>query len=136
VDDMREEFALIGLSVDKDPIAMVRPALHARGFRSACEALASRKDQLIRVAGIISHRQRPGTASGMIFMTLEDETGMLNLVVRPHLFERQRRIILGHNLLEVTARTQRDGDAFSLLCFSFAPLRSAPHVQTTSRDFR
>ena len=83
----------------------------------------------------MSNRQRPGTASGIVFMTLEDETGMLNLVVKPKVLERQRELILGSNLLRATCRLQRDGESFSLLVFRFAPLDRAPRVESRSRDF-
>ena len=69
-------------------------------------------------------------------MTMEDETGMLNIVVKPKLFEKQRRVILDENLLKVTAIVQRDGGSMSLLAVRFAPLETAPTIQTQSRDFR
>jgi error-prone DNA polymerase len=83
----------------------------------------------------VSNRQRPGTASGVVFMTLEDETGLLNLVIKPPLFERQRALILETNLLRATARVQRDGAAVSLLALSFAPFPEATPVASKSRDF-
>ena len=52
---------------------------------------------------MVAHRQRPGTAKGVVFMTLEDETGLLNVVVKPRTFEKQRKVIVEHNLLEITA---------------------------------
>ena len=81
-----DDFASLGLSIDKHPIGMVRTELEGRGVLTVATTLRQPADQVIRVAGIISHRQRPGTASGMVFMTMEDETGMVNLVVRPNPF--------------------------------------------------
>jgi error-prone DNA polymerase len=85
---------------------------------------------------MVSHRQRPQTASGVLFMTMEDETGMLNIVVKPALFKRQRRVILENNLLRLTARVQRDGDSISLLALRFSPLELGAALPTKSRDFR
>ena len=69
-------------------------------------------------------------------MTLEDETGLLNIVVKPALFEKQRATILRHNLLKVTARVQRDGASISLLASHFIPLMVHPPDNIKSRDFR
>jgi error-prone DNA polymerase len=70
-------------------------------------------------------------------MTLEDETGLLNLVVKPELFERERKTILGENLVTVVAEVQRDGESMSLLCQRFTALRldDAKVLDAPSRDF-
>jgi len=141
VDNMREDYALVGLSVGtrsgiQDPVGLIRPELQERGFVTAAQIKAGQPNSVIKVGGVITNRQRPGTASGMLFMTLEDETGMINLVVRPQTFKRQRRHIMEHNMLEVTGRIQRDGASVSVLCFRFAPMRLAPQLHTKSRDFR
>lgn len=135
-EELHEDYRATGLSVARDPVGMVRAQLRSRGVSSAAEVLARPAGARIHAAGIVAHRQRPGTASGMLFMTMEDDTGMLNLVVRPDLFERQRSLILTRNLLEVHGTVQRDGDSISVLCRSFAPLEEAPAVPTRSRDFR
>jgi error-prone DNA polymerase len=61
------------------------------------------------VAGIVTCRQRPGTASGVIFMTLEDETGFANIIVWPKIFERFRKAVLGGRVVAVTGRVQKEG---------------------------
>ncbi|HCH62519.1 MAG TPA: hypothetical protein DFR83_06940, partial [Deltaproteobacteria bacterium] len=106
------------------------------GILPASSVLEQPANTIVDAAGIVSNRQRPGTASGIVFMTLEDETGMLNLVVKPGLFDRQRALILGENMLQVCAKLQRDGASVSLLCLRFSPLSLAPRVGTRSRDFR
>ena len=133
--ELQEDFRLTGLSVRRDPVGMVRPELDRMGVLSAAVVLQQPADKVVRIAGLVSNRQRPGTASGIVFMTMEDETGMLNLVIKPRLLERQRDLILGHNLLMATAKVQRDGDSISLLVLRFAPLAVAPEVQSKSRDF-
>ena len=135
-EELKSDFQSTGLSIHHDPVAMLRPLLTSRGVLTAAQVMTTQSNTLVRVAGIISHRQRPKTASGIIFMTLEDETGMLNLVVKPNLFQRQRSLILGRNMLQMTARVQRDGLSISLLCLSFRPIQDEDSVQPTSRDFR
>jgi error-prone DNA polymerase len=134
--EMREDFRSQGLSLDHNPVGMVRDRLDREGFLSAATAQSTPGGRTIRVAGMVAHRQRPSTANGIIFMTLEDETGLLNIVVKPHVFERQRKTILQHNLLEITARVQRDGDSMSLLATRFSPLDVPRPDNLTSRDFR
>ena len=136
VDDLREDFRMTGLSVRHDPMAMARDRLTRAGILPASSVLEQPANTIVDAAGIVSNRQRPGTASGIVFMTLEDETGMLNLVVKPGLFDRQRALILGENMLQVCAKLQRDGASVSLLCLRFSPLSLAPRVGTRSRDFR
>ena len=135
IDELREDFRVVGLSVRHDPTGLVRDDLTRAGVLPASVVLQRPAHTIVDVAGIVSNRQRPGTASGIVFMTLGDETGMLNLVVKPGLFDRQRALILGENMLKVCAKVQRDGDSVSLLCLRFSRLTLAPKVQTRSRDF-
>jgi len=136
MDELQADYQHLGLSLAHNPIAMVRDQLSQQGVISAHAALGCANKRTIQVAGMVSHRQRPSTASGVVFMTMEDETGMLNIVVKPRLFEKQRQVILDHNLLRLTARVQRDGDSVSLLALRFSPLTLAPEVDAPSRDFR
>ena len=89
----------------------------------------------MRIAGIVVNRQRPGTAKGVTFMTLEDETGMANLVVWPKLFEKQRALIRGQALIMVQGRLQRESDAASVLAERFEALPLGA-IKSKSRDFR
>ncbi len=132
---LQEDFATTGISLDRDPTGIVREELRAAGVKTAIEVLDEADGAIVKIAGLVSNRQRPGTASGIVFMTLEDETGMLNLVIKPERFAAQRELILGTNQLRATARVQRDGDAVSLLVLSFAPFTAAPRVAAKSRDF-
>ena len=77
---------------------------------TAARLLTARHGQLVRAAGLVTCRQRPGTASGVIFVTLEDETGSTNVVVWRTLSERQRRTLLGAKLLGVHGVLERDGE--------------------------
>lgn len=135
-DEMREDYRSYGLSLAHNPVGMVREQLTQKGFISAAEVHSVPGGRTVKVAGMVAHRQRPGTAKGVVFMTLEDETGLLNVVIKPHTFDRQRKTIVQHNLLEITARVQRDGQSVSLLASRFSPLKAPKPEKLTSRDFR
>lgn len=70
-----------------------------------------------RIAGLVITRQRPGTASGVIFVTLEDETGIANVIVWPRVYERHRRAVISGRLLRVTGRLQREGSVAHLVAW-------------------
>lgn len=91
----------------------------------------------VRVAGIVINRQRPGTAKGVTFMTLEDETGQVNLVVWRKVAERQRKIFLGARLLGVTGVLQRQGDVLHLVAGRLEDHSALlGRLPTRSRDFQ
>ena len=92
--------------------------------------------QLMRAAGIVTCRQRPGTASGIVFVTLEDETGLANIVVHSRLVERQRRELLGARLLGVLGQVQREGQVVHLVAKRLVDLSSLlGRLPTSSRNF-
>ena len=101
-----EDYANLRLSLRAHPLALLRPFLPRRTLRA--EQLAGIEDgRRVEVAGLTLVRQRPGTASGVIFITLEDETGVSNLVVWPQVFERFRRTVLGAQLLAVQGKLKK-----------------------------
>ena len=104
------DYATLRLSLKAHPMALLRPQFARLGYVKA-EALASLPaNRAVRVAGIVLIRQRPGSASGVIFSTLEDETGIANLIIWPKIFERFRRIVLTARLLGVRGVLQsQDG---------------------------
>lgn len=95
-----------------------------------CKAAASTKDdgRFVKTAGLVPVRQMPGTAKGVMFMTIEDETGVANLVIWKTLYEQQRRIALSANLIGVDARIQREGEVVHLVAYQerSRPQRSLP----------
>ena len=106
--EVAEDYANLRLSLRAHPLALLRPFLPRRTLRA--EQLAGIEDgRWVEVAGLTLVRQRPGTASGVIFITLEDETGVANLVVWPKVFERFRRTVLGAQLLAVQGKVQKEG---------------------------
>lgn len=88
-----------------------------------CDRLALTPDRSrVRVAGIVVTRQRPGTASGVIFVTLEDETGIANVIVWPKTYERFRRAVISGRLLRVTGQLQREGSVNHLVAWTVEDL--------------
>jgi error-prone DNA polymerase len=103
------DYASLRLSLKAHPLALLRPALDRAGITPAGRLLDLADGRRLAVAGLVLVRQRPGTASGVIFVTLEDETGIANLVVWPQVFERHRRALLGAQLMVARGRLQREG---------------------------
>jgi error-prone DNA polymerase len=124
------------------PVAHVRPALRARRVLTAAGARAADDGAEVAVAGLVTHRQRPPTARGVVFLSLEDETGMVNVICPPHVWERHRRPEMGGAVaapaLVVWGRIERAGGAANLVAAVLRPLRVAASVMGTaaSRDFR
>jgi error-prone DNA polymerase len=103
-----EDYRRLSLSLKAHPASFMRARLSARGILRS-EALRSvRNGERVMVAGLVLVRQRPGTASGVIFMTLEDETGVANIIVWPKIFERLRAIVLGARFVAVTGKLQSE----------------------------
>jgi error-prone DNA polymerase len=96
-------------------VTFLREELRLRGIVPCADLLTSRDGQRVAVAGLVLVRQRPGTATGVIFITLEDETGIANLVIWSSVFERQRRIVLSASMLGCRGRVQRKGDVIHLV---------------------
>jgi hypothetical protein len=106
--EVAEDYANLRLTLRCHPLALLRPWLGSRVIKA--ERLAEIDDgRRVEVAGLALVRQRPGTASGVIFITIEDESGVANLVVWPGIFERFRRVVLGAQLLLVRGKVQKEG---------------------------
>ena len=134
--DIVEDYASTGLTLRRHPLALLRPRLQRLRMRTAVELRTLRDGQPARAAGLVINRQRPGTASGVIFMTLEDETGHINVIVWSRIAERQRRETLGARLLAVYGILQREGDVIHLVARRLedrTPLLG--RLVTRSRDF-
>ena len=106
--EVAEDYASLRLTLRRHPLALLRPWLDRRVVKA--ERLTAIDDgRWVEVAGLVLVRQRPGTASGVIFITIEDESGVANLVVWPAVFERFRRVVLGAQLMAVRGRVQKEG---------------------------
>ena len=134
--DIVADYASLGLTLGRHPLALLRQRLRQLGLLRAEEMQQLPHGSPARVAGLVTCRQRPDTASGVVFVTLEDETGNVNVVVWNRLVERQRRELLGARLLGVQGTIERDGDVVHLVA-----RRLVDHsallgpLETSSRDF-
>ncbi len=144
-DEVLADFASTGLSLREHPVGLLRDRLDKQGFTRLGRLIEVPHATVVRVAGLVSHRQRPATASGVVFMTLEDETGSGNIVVWPKVYERQRSLIRGAQLVEVYGRLERTegsggqdevGDVLNVIAWNFKPLTLGTPVAASSRDFR
>jgi error-prone DNA polymerase len=102
------DYRSLSLSLKAHPVAFLRHELAAKGIVEAGSLPGLKSGRRISVAGLVLVRQRPGTASGVIFATLEDETGIANIIVWPKIFERHRGVVLGARLLAATGRLQAE----------------------------
>ncbi|MEK6747993.1 MAG: error-prone DNA polymerase [Pseudomonadota bacterium] len=107
--EIADDYRHVGLTLRRHPVALLRPRLHKQRIHSAADIKHIPHGRAVRVAGLVIGRQRPGTASGVTFVTLEDETGMTNVVVWRTLAERQKRELLTAQLLIVHGVVERAG---------------------------
>jgi len=108
-EEVTADYAALRLSLKAHPLALLRKRLAREGIAPHAELSTIRDGRRITIAGIVLVRQRPGSARGVIFTTLEDETGPANVIIWPDIFERFHRIVLASRLLAVTGRLQREG---------------------------
>ncbi|HET7328648.1 MAG TPA: error-prone DNA polymerase [Nocardioidaceae bacterium] len=123
-----------GISSDSHPIEHVRIELQARGVLSAATLLTAEPGRRLRVGGVVTHRQRPGTAGGVTFLNLEDETGMVNVVCSEGVWSRYRRVARESSALVVRGQVERSDGVTNLVADRLERLPLAARV--TSRDFR
>ena len=134
-EEVSADFAATGLSVRGHPMAVLRPGLGGGAVRTARE-LARLPDRApVEVAGLVIVRQRPETAAGIVFVSLEDETGIANLVVMPDVYERFRPVVRGAPFLLARGRVERSGEVVNVRVDSVAPLALAPAVGDRAREF-
>lgn len=139
--DIVADYRSLGVPMGRHPLALLRPALARRRIQSAAALRGCRDGRTVRASGIVTHRQRPGTAKGTVFVTLEDETGTINLIIWPDVLERYRREVLGAQLMTVEGLWQVDGHTGGQVAHLIAR-RIADHsallgrLAARSRDFR
>jgi len=130
------DYASTGLTLGRHPLALLRSRLTRLRLSTAAELNRFPHGRLARAAGIVTGRQRPGTASGVVFVTLEDETGNINVVVWNSLVEKQRRELLGSSLLGVYGVLERQGEVVHLVAQRLVDYSALlGRLETTSRDF-
>ncbi|MDA8362466.1 MAG: error-prone DNA polymerase [Gammaproteobacteria bacterium] len=135
-EDIVADYASIGLSLHRHPLALLRLRLERLGACSATVVHGFSGGSRVCTAGLVTGRQRPGSARGVIFVTLEDETGHINVIVRPAVAEHERKALLGARLLVVTGEIQRDGEVLHVIARHLEDRSELLGVLAThSRDF-
>jgi len=112
---LRMDYQSLGYTLGRHPLSLLRDRLQLLRYRSSQDLLAARPGQLVRTCGLVTLRQRPHTARGVMFITLEDEHGHINVVIKPELIERERTVVLHSRLLGVVGTWQTDGRVAHLL---------------------
>src|SRR4051812_1712486 len=134
--DIVADYASLGLTLGRHPLALLRRQLERRGLVHAGDMRMLPHGARASAAGLVTCRQRPDTASGVVFVTLEDEFGTINVVVWSTLVERQRRELLGARLLGVEGSIERDGEVVHLVARRLVDYSTLlGPLATVSRDF-
>jgi error-prone DNA polymerase len=110
-----EDYRSVGLSLRCHPVAFLRGELAGRKMITCADLAHTRDGHRVVVPGIVLVRQRPGSARGVLFVTIEDETGIANLIVWPSVFERQRRLVVNARMLACQGRVQREGEVIHVI---------------------
>jgi len=135
VDELVNDLWSTGVSVDNHPVHHLREQLNARGVLSAASLGTAEPGRRVEVGGIVTHRQRPATASGITFVNLEDETGLVNVICGVGVWNRYRRITRDAQAMIVRGILERSPEGVTnLLADKFETLQMTP--RTKSRDFR
>ena len=111
---LQADYAGMGLTIGPHPMALRREELALRGIVRASDLPRTRDGRRVRVAGMVITRQRPGTAKGFVFLTLEDETGISNVIIRPDLFDRERMTVVHQPFLVVDGVLQNQEGVLSV----------------------
>jgi error-prone DNA polymerase len=136
-EDLFADYASVGTTLGPHPLSLLRRRLNGLGCRSSQALEGAEHGDAVSVAGLVTGRQRPGTASGVTFVTLEDEFGMVNVVVWRELAERQRRVLVGSQLLRVMGTLECADGVRHLIAKRLEDLSPLLHgLDVRSRDFR
>ncbi|MEX3812199.1 error-prone DNA polymerase [Paraburkholderia sp. BR13439] len=134
--DIVADYRSLGLTLNRHPLELLRPQLLANRLMPASTLRTYRDGRLARACGLVTVRQRPGTAKGVVFVTLEDETGNVNVIIWPGLLEKQRKEALGATLLAVYGTWQCQGEVRHLVAQRLVDMSHLlGKLQTTSRNF-
>jgi error-prone DNA polymerase len=130
------DYASIGLTLGRHPIALLRNRLGRLGYSQAEVIRELQSGRMAKAAGLVIGRQRPGTASGVVFVTLEDETGCVNVIVWRALGDRQRQELLSAKLMGIEGKIERDGNVVHLIAHRITDQTVLlGKLSTQSRDF-
>ena len=134
--DIVADYRRLGLTLRRHPLALLRRQLRAKRMMTSEDVSRTPHGSLARVAGIVIGRQRPDTKSGVVFVTLEDETGATNVIVWRDVGDKQRRELLGARLMAVYGKVEREGDVVHVVAGKLVDMTSLlGALPTRSRDF-
>ena len=131
---LNSDFRGTHLTIGKHPMAFHREKLNTLGVTPAAQLKFVRNGRVVRIAGCIICRQRPGTAKGLLFLSIEDETGVSNAVVMPDVFDRERKTILNNSYLVIDGEMQNIDNVYTVRAAHFEPLHVAEEA-VPSHDF-
>jgi error-prone DNA polymerase len=135
VEELMSDLWATGISPDSHPVQHLRPVLTERGILSAAKLATTEPGRRIQIGGVVTHRQRPATASGITFINIEDETGLVNVICSVGVWSRYRRVVREAPALIVRGILERSHEGVTnILADRFEVLAMAP--RTRSRDFR
>jgi error-prone DNA polymerase len=136
-DSLISDFKSMGVSPGPHPMQLIRSRLRKKGVLSSRELAYCQNNKPVKVAGIVIIRQRPMTAKGFVFLTLEDETGLSNIVVKPHLAGRCRKAVVHSKALMVKGWLEKKDGVINVIGHEFIPFMiNNSHLGPKSRDFR
>jgi error-prone DNA polymerase len=135
-EDIVADYAHTGLTLRRHPVAVLRPRLEARGVLSSVQLRSLQNGSTVRTAGLVITRQRPGSAEGVTFVTLEDEFGSINLIVWRDVAEKQRRPLVGSRLLGVAGELQIEGEVMHVIAHRLVDMsRWLGQLHAPARNF-
>ena len=135
IERVEADYATTGLTIGPHPMALVRRTLSARGVVRASDLAQGRPGRRVRVAGVVITRQRPGTAKGFVFLSLEDETGIANAILTPVVFASHKRAVVDAPYLLIEGILQNQDGAVSVKAERLEALADAG-PRPESHDFR
>ncbi len=131
---LEADYAGTGLTTSPHPMAYQRSAMRARGILAASELASIQSNLFVRIAGCVIARQRPGTAKGFVFLSVEDETGIANVIITPDIFERDRVIVTSSRFLCIEGPVQNQDGVVHVKAYRITPLHIT-RAEIHSRDF-
>ena len=117
-----QDYATIRMSLKAHPVGLLRERFASLGYVKADQLATLTSGRWVEVAGIVLVRQRPGSANGVVFATLEDETGVANIIIWPKTFDKFRRVVLGSRLLGVSGKLQIESDVIHVVAAQLTDL--------------
>lgn len=134
MEQVMQDYGTIALSLKAHPVSLIREQLNRLRITPTGSLAGMRNGRAVNVCGLITVRQRPGTAKGVLFITIEDETGFANLVVWAQTFEKYRQVILQSKLLMVSGKLQVEGEVVHVVVHSCHDLTGLMQLATEARD--